>query len=68
MILKGLDPELSFHDLRIIKEDDGDVLRLEILLPFHHDADLEEKIHEALKPLGMELNISFDHPFSAAKQ
>jgi len=67
-ILKNLDPELSFHDLRIIKEDGGDVLRLEILLPFHHDSDLEDKIHEALKPLGMGLNISFDHPFSAAKQ
>ena len=59
MILKGLDPRISCHDLHL----ENDVLHLDVLLPFGLDGKQDE-IKRELSSLGYELDVVFDHPYS----
>jgi len=63
-LLLEVEPKATFHDLRVKSSDSGDVVFVDIEVPFEKNKENEKKIEKALTGLGAEIRITFDHPFS----
>ncbi|MCR5348184.1 MAG: cation diffusion facilitator family transporter [Bacilli bacterium] len=61
-LLEGIDPSLSFHDLRLLTREGKSVLQLDVQAPFGFKGD--EQVKEALSPLADTLELSIDHPYA----